>query len=143
MSGDGPLPFKYLAVPTGGKPYVPVRFTASAGATVFAASLAPSLPRTIVSPLWAAGIGLSVGATVVAQVQESMSLTSPTWGPQEILVPVHSPDLDEVGSVYADEEADDVDWRAARDWCLLGHDFLRNLTVILDGRNGRLVLDIS
>lgn len=139
---DSTLAFNYLPVATTGKPVVPVRLSTTGHATVVAASLAPSLPRTVLAPLWAAAIDLSEGGTVVAQVQTRMALNSPTWGPQVILVPLFAPELDEVSAVYAEAHADEVDWRA-RDVCLIGHDFLCNLTVILDGRRGRLVLDIG
>jgi hypothetical protein len=139
VSADEPdvLLFKYVQMPGGGKPVVPLRLTASHQAVVGAA-LAPSLPQTVISPVWAAAIGLSQGGTVVAQIQTRMALNSDLWGPQEILVPVFATELDEVIEPYA--ESEDIDWRE-RDACLLGHDFLRNITAILDGINGRLILD--
>jgi hypothetical protein len=139
---DTTLAFNYLPVASAGKPVISVRLSTTAHATVVAASLAPSLPRTVLAPLWAAAIDLSQGGTVVAQVQTRMALNSPTWGPQVILVPLFATELDEVSATYAEEDAEDVDWRT-RDLCLLGHDFLCNLTVILDGRRGHLVLDVA
>lgn|GEM_PF-6605126 len=135
---DDILLFKYEAMTGGGKPVIPLRLSTTSHATVVGASLAPSLPRTVIAPLWAAAIGLSQGGTVVAQVQTRMALNSDLWGPQAILVPVFATELDEATAPYA--EAEDVDWRE-RDVCLVGHDFLCNLTVILDGVNGRLLLD--
>ena len=138
MSDDEPdvLVFKYVPTGSGGKPMVPLRLTASHQAVVGAA-LAPSLPRTVISPMWAEAIGLSPGGTVVAQLQTRMALNSDRWGPQDILVPLFATELDETIEPYS--EAEGIDWRE-RDACLLGHDFLRNLTIILDGKNGRLVV---
>lgn len=117
---------------------IPLRLSTTSHSTVVAASLAPSLPQTVVSPLWAAAIGLSQGGTVVAQIQTRMALNSDLWGPQAVLVPAFATELDEATAAYA--EAEDIDWRE-RDACLVGHDFLCNLTAILDGVNGRLILD--
>lgn len=132
------LVFRYEAIAGGGKPVIPLRLSTTSHATVVAATLAPSLPRTLIAPLWAAAIGLSQGGTVVAQVQTRMSLTSEKWGPEVIIVPVFEAELDDVTATFA--EAEDVDWRE-RDACLVGHDFLCNITVILDGMQGRVLLD--
>ncbi len=137
MSDGNILLFKYEAVTGGGKPVIPLRLSTTSHATVVAGSLAPSLPRTVISPLWAAAIGLSHGGTVVAQVQTRTALNSDLWGPQVILVPIFATELDDATAPYAEEE--DINWRQ-RDVCLVGHDFLCNLTVILDGMNGRLLL---
>lgn len=136
---DEPLLFRYAKTEQGGKPIIPLRLTA-AYPVVVGASVAPSLPRTVVSPLWAEAAGLSPGGTAVAQVQERMSTTSRLWGPQVIVKPILASELDEATAAYA--EADDIDWRSF-DACLVGHDFLCNLTVILDGVRGRLILDTA
>jgi len=135
---DDVLVFKYLPTDDGrGRPVIPVRLSSSSEAVV-AATIAPSLPRTVIAPLWALAIGVSPGGTVVAQVQRRLALNADAWGPQEVLMPVLLEELEEDAASHSD--SDDVDWRA-RDVCLLGHDFLCNLTVILDGLNGRVILD--
>ena len=134
-----PLLFLYEKTDQGGKPVIPLRLTASYPVVV-GASVAPSLPRTVVSPLWAEAAGLSPGGTVVAQVQTRLALNSDLWGPQAVLRPILAVELDDATAAYA--EAEDVDWRT-RDACLVGHDFLCNLTVILDGVRGRLILDTA
>lgn len=138
MADDGVLVFSYEALSGGGKPVIPLRLATTYYATVVLATLAPSLPRTVISPLWAEAIGLSPGGTVVAQVQTRPALNSEPWGPDVILQPVLLSELDQATALYA--EAEDVDWRE-QETCLVGHDFLCNLTVILDGITGRLVLD--
>jgi hypothetical protein len=135
---DDVLVFPYEAIPGGGKPVVPLRLATDYFATFVWATLAPSLPRTLISPLWAQSIALSSGGTVVAQLQTGPGLNSDLWGPDVVLQPLLVSELDEASATYA--EAEDVDWRE-RETCLVGHDFLCNFTVILDGLTGRLVLD--
>lgn len=144
-----PLLFDYAPVAGGGKPVVPLRLMAGRWKSLVVATIAPGLPRTILSPVQAAAIDLSAGATVVAQILHAFDVNSPPWGPQEIIVPVIAEELDEPGwrglSGGLDEEDDEADagWRQ-RDACLLGHDFLRNITVFLIGQRGRLaLLDIN
>ncbi len=132
-----PLLFTYARTESGGRPVIPLRLISS-HQVVVGASVAPSLPTTVISPLWADAIGLSPGGTVVAQVQTRIALNADSWGPQVVLKPLLASELDEASADYA--EAEDVDWRS-RDACLVGHDFLRNLTVILDGVHGRLIVD--
>ena len=141
MNEDEPNPllFTYENTPSGGKPMIPLRLTCT-HEVVVGASIAPSLPTTVISPLWAQAIGLSPGGTVVAQVQTRVALNAEAWGPQRILRPLHADELDDATALYA--EADDIDWRS-RDACPVGHDFLSNLTVILDGRHGRLIVDTA
>lgn len=134
-----PLLFPYAKTTDGGKPVIPLRLTASYPVVV-GASVAPSLPRTVISPLWAEAAGLSPGGTVVVQVQTRLALNSDLWGPQRILRPILASELDEATAQYM--EAEDIDWRT-RDACLVGHDFLSNLTVILDGVHGRVILDTA
>jgi hypothetical protein len=134
---DDFLVFPYEAIPGGGKPVVPLRLATDYFATFVWATLAPSLPRTIISPLWASSIALSPGGTVVAQLQTGPGLNSERWEPDVVLQPLLINELDEASAIYA--EAEDVDWRG-RETCLVGHDFLCNFTVILDGITGRLVI---
>lgn len=52
MSNDDDiLLFKYEAITGGGKPVIPLRLSTTSHSTVVAASLAPSLPRTVISPV--------------------------------------------------------------------------------------------
>ena len=74
------------------------------------------------------------------QVQTRLALNSDLSGPQRIVRPILASELDEATAQYM--EAEDIDWRT-RDACLVGHDFLCNLTVILDGVHGRLILDTA
>ena len=138
MSDDElkPLLFLYEKTDGGGKPVIPLRLTA-ARPVVVGASVAPSLPRTVVSPRWAEAAGISPGGPVVAQVQKSLEPDSERWGPQLVLSPIHASELDEAGASYG--EAEDLDWRTL-DACLVGHDFLCNFAVVLDGIHGRLIL---
>jgi len=134
-----PLLFPYMKTDDGGKPVIPLRITASYPVVV-GASVAPSLPRTVLSPLWAEAAGVSPGGAVVVQVQTRLAPNSDLWGPQVIVRPILASELDEATAQYM--EAEDIDWRT-RDACLVGHDFLCNLTVILDGVHGRLILDTA
>jgi hypothetical protein len=68
-----------------------------------------------------------------------MSITAPTWGPQVAIRPILAEELDELSSSHSDVDDESVDWRE-RDVCLLGNDFLCQVTVILDGIERRLVV---
>jgi hypothetical protein len=140
-----PRVFDYLPVTGGGKPVVPLRLSTELRSTAVVATIAPSLPRTILSPIWAAAIDLSPGASAVAQILRAFSSDAEPWGPEEIIVPVVAEELDEPAWRAAGGELDEDDagaedsWRL-RDACLLGHDFLRNVAVLLIGQQGRLAL---
>jgi hypothetical protein len=115
---------------------------ASARRGVASSSSRRSLSRTVISSVWAASIDLS-GQTAVAQILRDFDHAAEPWGPQVIVVPQLASELDE--AAWPEPAFDENNEQEAREWreldaCLLGHDFLRNISAMLIGERGLLAL---
>ena len=136
--GADALVFRYAPLGGGGKPVVPIRVSTSVRSVLLVATIAPSLPRTVISPVWAAAIDFSPGGTAVVQVVRDFDLAAEAWGPEIIVRPQLGPELDEAW-LMSEEEDGEADWREL-DACLLGHDYLRNVSAVLIGQRGLVAL---